>query len=378
MKKIKIYIPLLIFFFINAKPFFAQNFKFAAMSDSRGNYNGVNEPVLSELVKHMLKNNKDLKFLVFPGDLVNGNRHSADTTIKQIKHWKKIMSPVYESKTLVWPKVWVSIGNHEVQSVLDESNFKKEFQYLYKNGPNDEKELTYSFDYDNVHFVFVTTDRWHYSEEEPGKRDWHYVKHLDWLEKDLKSAKKNGVRYIFVMGHETAFPIGGHLKDALPNLGKNFKLPADKSKLWYLKQRDNFWKILSENKVSAYICGHEHIYGREMIDGVYQITAGTCGAPLYDFNPKYSKSPNKLEPGQWITYNQALPYYKVLNYNYGPGGNAQASKNFVGYRAFVYVTLHVTKNNVQVKTYGLYPKKGSRTIMQKPVKLIDSFVIDKK
>ncbi len=53
----------------------AQNFKFAAMSDSRGSDNGVNTPVLTALVNHMLETSPDIKFVVFAGDMVNGHRH---------------------------------------------------------------------------------------------------------------------------------------------------------------------------------------------------------------------------------------------------------------------------------------------------------------
>lgn len=358
---------------------YAQNFKFAAMSDSRGNYNGVNEPVLSALVQHLLKKNSDVKFLVFPGDLVNGNKLSADTTEKQLENWKRIMSPIYDDTNMVWPRIWMSVGNHEIQNSKDENLFREEFQNVYMNGPEDEKGLTYSFDYENVHFVFVTTDKWHYSEaDEDGSRDWHYVKHLDWLANDLKAARERGNKYIFVMSHETAFPIGGHLKDGLPNLGNNLTLPLDSTRQWYLNQRDKFWKILSDNKATAYICGHEHIYGRESVNGVYQITAGSCGAPLYYFNPTMKDIKSRKYGWSEFHYQDALPYYKALNYNYGPDGNAQASIDFVGKRAFVYVALKVTPNFVEVKTYGAYPKKDSDKIIGSKIQLLDSFKIKRK
>ncbi len=379
MKRKSLFAALLLTFVFSSKLILAQDFKFAAMSDSRGSYEGVNTPVLSALVKHLLNKNPDVKFLVFPGDLVSGNKLSADTTQKQLDNWKKIMSPIYNDTNMVWPKIWLSVGNHEVQNNKDENLFREEFQNVYMNGPDDEKGLTYSFDYDKVHFVFVTTDRWHYSEaDEGGGRDWHYVKHLNWLENDLKSAKARGNKYIFVMSHETAFPIGGHLRDGLPNLGNDLKLPLDSTRQWYINQRDKFWKILSDNKVTAYICGHEHIYGRESVDGVYQITAGSCGAPLYYFNPTMEDVNSRKYGWSEFHYQDALPYYKALNYNYGPKGNAQASEDFVGKRAFVYVTLKVTPKFVEVKTYGAYPKKDSDRIMGSKIQLLDSFRINNK
>jgi len=62
--------------------------------------------------------------------------------------------------------------------------------------------------------------------------------------------------------------------------------------------------LLSEYKVAAYICGHEHSYGsghehsygRQSVDGVYQVVAGSSGAPLYYFNPKYGDNPEQKLP----------------------------------------------------------------------------------
>ncbi len=376
-----IFFLLILFLFISTN-LSAQDFKFAAMSDSRGADNGVNDSVLSALVHHLTTEQKGVKFVVFPGDMVSGSRNSPEATLKQLEHWKEVMSPIYNDKNMVWPKIWLSVGNHEVQNSADEKIFNNEFQDVFMNGPADEKGLTYSFDYQRAHFVFLTTDRWHYSEadenSENGSRDWHYVKHLNWLKNDLEAARQRGVKYIFVMSHETAFPIGGHIRDGLPNLGRDLTLPLDSTRQWYINQRDKFWKILKENDVSAYICGHEHLYGRESIDSVYQITAGSCGAPLYHFNSTYGDNPIKKLSGQELTYNEALPYYKILHYNYGPGGNAQASKDFVGRRAFVYVLFHVKNNEVEVKTYGAFPRKGTNNKLGDKVKLLDSFTLQKK
>ncbi|MCI0474101.1 MAG: hypothetical protein L0Y76_11015 [Ignavibacteria bacterium] len=74
---------------------YAQSFKFAVMTDSRGSYNGVNEPVMSELVKHLNANHGDIIFLIFPGDMVNGSKTNPDSTFQSWLYWKDVMSPVY-------------------------------------------------------------------------------------------------------------------------------------------------------------------------------------------------------------------------------------------------------------------------------------------
>ena len=354
-----------------------QNLKFIAMSDSRGGDVGVNKKVLSALVDHMVKNNQDAKFVIFAGDLVDGSRTHPDQTVTELLHWKEVMSPIYNNPNMVWPKIWVVVGNHEVRHPKDEENFRKIFPDVFLNGPSDEKGISYSFDYEKHHFVFVTSDRWYYgkpNDTTDDKRDWHYIKNLDWLENDLKEARKRGVSDIFIASHEPAFPIGGHLRDALPNLGLKLKLPLDSTRQWYLNQRNEFLRILKTYKVTAYICGHEHLYGRESVDGIYQIVAGSSGAPLYYFNPKYDEPKN---PEHEFTYEEAVPYYQTLNYFYGPGENSQASKDFVGVRAFEYVVFDVKKSKVKVTTYGAFPKEKTNDKLGSEIKIIDKFIIEK-
>ncbi|MFA6025163.1 MAG: metallophosphoesterase [Ignavibacteriaceae bacterium] len=354
-----------------------QNLKFVAMSDSRGSDVGVNKKILSALVDNMVKTQPDAKFVIFAGDLVDGSKTNPDQTVTELLHWKEVMSPIYSNPNMVWPKIWVVVGNHEVQHPKDEENFRKIFPDVFLNGPSDEKGISYSFDYEKHHFVFVTSDRWYYgnpNDSTDDKRDWHYIKNLDWLENDLKEARKRGVTDIFITSHEPAFPIGGHLRDGLPNLGLKLKLPLDSTRQWYLDQRNEFLRILKDYKVTAYICGHEHLYGRESVDGIYQIVAGSSGAPLYYFNPKYDELKN---PEQEFTYEEAVPYYQTLNYFYGPGENSQASRDFVGVRAFEYVVFDVKKNKVDVTTYGAFPKEKTNDKLGSEIKIIDKFTIRK-
>ncbi|MCH8033478.1 MAG: metallophosphoesterase [Bacteroidetes bacterium] len=357
---------------------YAQEFTFAAMSDSRGKDRGSNEIVLSAIANHLVANQKEVKFLMFMGDMVDGSDDYPDTTLAELIYWKKIMSPVYNNSNMVWPYIYPVIGNHETRTPNDEDNFRSMFNNVPINGPDDEKGLTYSFDYMNVHFVCVDTDRWYYGDpDDPSddRRDWHYVKHLDWLENDLQKANERNVRYTFVFGHDVPFPIGGHLHDGFPNLGRRFNPPVDSLKQWHIDQRDKFWQILVDNKVTAYICGHEHIYGRQLVDGVYQIVAGGAGAPLYEFNPTFNEHPDSKKPYEEMSYNDAVPYYKELNYNYGPGKNGQRSEDFFGLRAFHYAIFNVKEDRIEIKIYGAFPKEKISYEMNGEIELIDKFEI---
>ncbi len=357
---------------------FSQSFKFVAMSDSRGSDNGVNTPVLSALIDHMLKNYPELKFVVFAGDMVNGHEYDTDRTKRELLHWKEVMAPIYNSPNIAWPGVWPVVGNHEIRHRDDENNFRDVFQDVYMNGPKEQKGLSYSFDFGNSHFCIMNTDAWYYgdlSDTTDDRRDWHQIKYMDWVEADLKSATARGMKHIFTFSHEMPFPIGGHLRDGLPNLGSNFKGKIDSTRQYYLDRRDAFWNLMQKYKADAHICGHEHTYGRQEVNGVYQVLNGSSGAPLYNFNPRYDK--DSTTGWTEMTYEEAVPYYKALNYNYGPGKNSQRSENFVGKRAFNYSVYEVLNDKVIVKTYGAYPTKGSNTKFDMDIELIDEFVIEK-
>lgn len=356
----------------------AQGFKFIAMSDSRGRYNGVNDSVLTKIANHIVENQKDAKFVVFAGDMVDGNRVNPDKTYNELLHWKDVMSPIYRNPNMVWPKVWPVVGNHEIQHRKDEDNFRKIFSNVYRNGPDDEKGLSYSFDYENAHFTIVNTDRWYYGDPNDttdDRRDWHYIKHLKWLENDLRSARERNVYHIFIASHDMIYPVGGHLHDGLPNLGRKFKFPMDSTETWYMNQRQKVIDILEKYEVATHICGHEHLYSRQDVSGIFEVIAGSAGAPLYNFNPVYRENPDTHYVWEEMSYTKAIPYYQVLDYFYGPGENSQASRNWVGKKAFNYVVFDVQKDRIHATTFGAYSDPNDNTKMIGEIKIIDEFEI---
>jgi len=358
----------------------SQDFKFVLMSDSRGKNNGVNDSVLSTFSQHILKVQPEAKFLIFAGDLVDGSYDNPNKTYRQLMHWKDVMKPIYDNPNMVWPKIWTIIGNHESRHPKDEDNFRKAFPNVYNNGPCDEKGLSYSFDFNNTHFVFVTTDRWFYGDPNDStddRPDWHYMKHLEWIENDLRSAKERGVDHIFIVSHEMIYPVGGHLHDGLPNLGRKFKGVMDSTKTWYMNRRQKVINLLEKYNVDAHLCGHEHLYARQKVNNVFEIIAGSSGAYLYNFNPVYREDADTHFSWEEMSYSAAIPYYKTLNYFYGPGKNSQASENFVGKHAFNYVVFDVKTDTVFAETYGAFPKEDDKTQIGTEIKLIDKFEIVK-
>jgi len=156
-------------------------------------------------------------------------------------------------------------------------------------------------------------------------------------------------------------------------LGRKFKFPMDSTQTWYMAQRQKVIDILDKYDVSAHICGHEHLYSRQKVNNVFEIIAGSAGAPLYNFNPVYRENPDTHYVWEEMSYTNALPYYQALNYFYGPGENSQASRNFVGKKAFNYVVFDVQKETIHATTYGAFSDPKDNTRMIGEITIIDKF-----
>ncbi|MBT8368329.1 MAG: metallophosphoesterase [Deltaproteobacteria bacterium] len=74
---------------------------------------------------------------------------------------------------------------------------------------------------------------------------------MDWIERDQSPSQKPSK---FVIGHEPAYPQFRRAGDSL-----------DADPL----MRDDFWQILSENNVTAFISGHTHYIYKEILTLVF-------------------------------------------------------------------------------------------------------------
>lgn len=216
--------------------------KFASIADSRGSDNGVNTAELTKIVNCINSENVDL--VIFQGDAVTGSTNDA-TLSSQMDTWLGVMSNL----NCPW---YYSAGNHEIQTATSENVLRTKVNQPL-NGPAEHKEMVYSFDYQNAHFVSLNSN--HYGEVHKVQRSW--------LATDLAFAMQP---HIFVMAHEPAYPAGPHVGSSLDV---------------YASERDDFWNIMSGNGVGIYFCGHEHLYARSKHGSIYQVINGTCGAPIH-------------------------------------------------------------------------------------------------
>lgn len=158
-------------------------------------------------------------------------------------------------------------GNHETETPADMTWLRDynaggdTLPNIVNIGPPGCEETTYSFDYGNAHFVMLNL---YFDGVSDTGSDGDVVDALyDWLAADLVTT---GKKYIFVFGHEGAYP----QPDEHSGRARHVGISLDQ----YPVNRDRFWTLLRDEGVTAYFYGHTHGYSAVKIEGVWQVDAG--------------------------------------------------------------------------------------------------------
>jgi len=171
---------------------------------------------------------------------------------------------------------WIPVvGNHDTGYVGAARSAASAPRYFYdyfnKNlsgkvnpGPDGCRETTFSFDVGDCHIV-ILNEYWNGRPESGSdtKGDGTVVAPLsEWLARDLATS---GKRWKLVFGHVPAY--------SQPDEDFDSSRHPDSEKT--APDRDAFWKVLEEQGVAAYVCGHTHRYSRYCPPGstVWQIDA---------------------------------------------------------------------------------------------------------
>jgi hypothetical protein len=254
------------------------SWRFLMLGDSRGDDNGVNAAILSELAAQIVVEQPAL--VLFAGDLVEGSEET-DVLIAQLTAWRQILQPVYDAGI----RVLAVRGNHEdAGSVTAWNSVFVDTYAMPGNGPAGEVNVTYSWAQNNAFFVGVDQYSGH-----P-----HRVDQL-WLDGQLAA---NTRPHVFVFGHEPAFRAGHE------ECQDNY--PAD---------RDVLWASVAAAGGQTYLCGHDHFFDHARIDDgdgdpnndLHQYIVGTAGAPLTDFDGVYGGLNSGMTP---------VEQYYVSTYGY--------------------------------------------------------------
>jgi predicted phosphodiesterase len=200
-------------------------------------------------------------FMLSPGDIDPVD--DVKWTIEQVMGTEYLWYPV--------------VGNHELPGGGSESYYGanmallRSYNYdqngagippdIVNTGPSGCPQTTYSFDFENAHFVVLNEycDTGGDTVTSGDVPDHLY----NWLVDDLQAT---GQKYIFVFGHEPAFPQpdadNGRLRHSTDSLNQ------------YPGNRTRFWNLLRDEGVVAYFCGHTHNYSTYYYDGVWQVDVG--------------------------------------------------------------------------------------------------------
>ncbi|MBU1077393.1 MAG: metallophosphoesterase [Spirochaetes bacterium] len=251
---------------LNAKE--PERWSFIVTGDSRGYQNGINEEVVRTLARQIIKENPTL--VLFPGDLVNGYV-DYEETVQQLLNWRRsFMEPLHKKNIKVYPVR----GNHDlVKDEYPERAWNDVFMGKYalpSNGPEGEKNITYSFTNQNAFFIGLDTyiDRSKVNQK--------------WLDKQLK---KNSLPHVFLYAHEPAYTLEGGHYDALAI---------------HEKARDTFVESILGAGGIIYFCGHDHWYDHAKIEfqdelWFHQFIVGTAGAPLRVWHSRQYREPDVIQ-----------------------------------------------------------------------------------
>jgi len=207
-------------------------------------------------------------FHVTAGDLVGSiakNRAIIDRYFGRAALWYPVVGnhDLDKPKELEWLRNEYENGN-KLRSPISER--------IKNRGPAGSSRTTYSWDHRNAHFIVLNV-YWNGDANEGNGRENGsdtagegdiVPALLKWLAADLAA---NDKPFIFVFGHEPAFPWERHVGDSLDA---------------YKENRDAFWRLLESAGVTAYVCGHTHYYSVRRgdagnIGNVWQIGAGSAG-----------------------------------------------------------------------------------------------------
>ncbi len=142
--------------------------------------------------------------------------------------------------------------------------------------------MTYSFTYNNTHFILINTDTY----DKSGKIG---MAPASWIAADIVTARKDtSVKHIFLLGH----------KPALVN--QPLYMPDGESTM-DVSVVQTIWPVMDSNQVEAMLSAHSHQYDRIQPDSSmsYQIIAGNGGS-IYEH--KAENDPSRQFYGYTIVY----------------------------------------------------------------------------
>ncbi|MGI9598260.1 MAG: metallophosphoesterase family protein, partial [Acidimicrobiales bacterium] len=190
------------------------------------------------------------EFVMFAGDEIVGLTADEAELRDQWRHWLHVEMAWLDRSSV---PLYNSTSNHTTYDTMSERVFADVLDHLPRNGPPDQRGLSYSVRRDDLLIVFVNTC-W------SGLGGEGHVE-TDWLDEVL--GRHRDARHKLVVGHHPAFPVNGFSGEYQREIGRS--------------DRDRFWETLVRNEVAAYLCSHILAFDVQVHRGVLQVVSAGAG-----------------------------------------------------------------------------------------------------
>ena len=237
-------------------------FRFAFMGDNR-----TGTAVHDAIAQMMLAKNP--RFSLYGGDLCQDGRSYSS--------YKEDFFRPNQLKLAARVPFFNATGNHEKWQIDSKA-------FMLAPASSSDKQSYYSFDYGDLHVVVMNyKDPGGYK---PGSPQYNFIAH------DLKTTKKP---WKIVTCHVPAYVAGGHGNNAeMIALTKN---------------------IFEPYGVDLVLTGHSHFYQRNFVNGIYHLTIGSAGAPLYEPGPVGGYTQVSLKSYCWAIFDLKPTSLRIHVYN---------------------------------------------------------------
>lgn len=190
------------------------------------------------------------EFVVFPGDEVIGLTPDEAELRAQWRYFFDVEMAWLRDASI---PVYHTTGNHTTYDEMSEAVFADVMAHLPQNGPAEQLGRSYVLRQGDLVLVFVNTLWSGYGGEG----------HVEtaWLRDALR--EHGDATWKFVVGHHPAFPVNGYAGAYQRTIGDEY--------------RADFWQLLTENDVTAYLCSHILAFDVQCHAGVLQITSAGAG-----------------------------------------------------------------------------------------------------
>jgi Calcineurin-like phosphoesterase len=190
------------------------------------------------------------EFIAFLGDEVAGLTADRAELEAQWRHWLQREMAWLDRQAI---PLWNTTSNHTTYDEMSEAAFRAMLGHLPRNGPPGQEGLSYFVRRGDLLMVFVHT-MW------TGLGGEGHVE-TTWLSEVLH--RHADARHKLVLGHHPVFPINGFSGPYQREIGP--------------EHADDFWNVLVEGGVLAYLCSHILAFDVQVHRGVLQVCTAGAG-----------------------------------------------------------------------------------------------------